>query len=172
MTEPKGRRFSRRDLFGVFGRGARSFRESIEREAPALAPGAARRPAPSVHRDRRLRPPDDTVPALPEEPGVWGVDLRRRPLGVATSLRVVGKGLAEPLLLVRVAAAHFAVTAGECPVDGSDLLWVAFEDRVGCPSCGSRWRLDGHCTRGPSDCDLASFPAQESGGLVRVRGPA
>jgi hypothetical protein len=165
VTEKKGRRVSRRDLFGIFGRGAKGFRESLERAAPELEPRAK----PPASPDCRLRPAHETVEALLEEPGHWGVDLRRRPLGVLRSFRVTGEGLAEPLLLARVNETHYAVVAGECAADGSDLLWLAFEDRVACPSCGSRWRLDGRHVSGPAQGDLASFLADETAGILRIR---
>jgi hypothetical protein len=165
VTEKKGRRVSRRDLFGIFGRGAKGFKDAIESAAPALGPQTK----PPADPARRLRPAHETVEALLEEPGHWGVDLRVRPLGVLRSFRVVGQALAEPLLLARVNETHYAVVAGECAADGSDLLWLAFEDRVVCPSCGSRWRLDGRHAGGPAEGDLASFLADESGGILRIR---
>ena len=165
MTEKKGRQISRRDLFGIFGRGAKGFKDSIEKAAPSLDPRAK----PAASPVRRTRPAHETVEALLEEPGHWGVDLRLRPLGVLRSFRVTGQGLAEPLLLARVNESHYAVVAGECAADRSDLLWLAFEDRVACPSCGSRWRLDGGHTEGPAQGDLASFLAEESGGILRIR---
>jgi hypothetical protein len=165
VTEKKGRKVSRRDLFGIFGRGAKGFRDAIEKAAPSLQPGA--RPASGPV--RRTRPAHETVEALLEEPGHWGIDLRRRPLGVLRSFRVTGEGLAEPLLLARVHETHYAVVAGECAADGSDLLWLAFEDRVACPACGSRWRLDGRYVSGPAEGDLASFLAEETGGILRIR---
>ena len=165
MTEKKRRSISRRDLFGIFGRGAKGFKDAIEKAAPSLHP-SAKGPA---NPGRRLRPAAETVEALLEEPGHWGIDLRRRPLAVLRSFRVTGEGLAEPLLLARVTETHYAVVAGECSEDGSDLIWLAFEDRAVCPSCGSRWRLDGVLTQGPADCDLASFLAEESGGILRIR---
>ena len=165
MTEKKGRPISRRDLFGIFGRGAKGFRDAIEKSAPALDPAAKPKAGPV----RRLRPPGETVEALLEEPGHWGIDLRRRPLGVLRSFRVTGEGLAEPLLLARVNDTHYAVVAGECAADGSDLLWLAFEDHVACPACGSRWRLDGGHVSGAAEGDLASFLADESGGILRIR---
>lgn len=170
MTEEKkGRRVSRRDLFGIFGRGAKGFREAVEKAAPSLDPNV--KPAAASRRHRR--PAHETVEALLEEPGHWGVDLRRRPLQVLRSFRVTGEGLAEPLLLARVNETHYAVVAGECGADGSDLLWLAFEDHVACPACGSRWRLDGRFVSGAALGDLASFLAEEAGGIlrIRVRGP-
>ena len=165
MTEKKGRPLSRRDLFGIFGRGAKGFRDAIEKAAPSLGP-AEKAAEGSV---RRLRPAAETVHALLEEPGHWGVDLRTRPLGILRSFRVTGEGLAEPLLLARVNESHYAVVAGECGADGSDLLWLAFEDRVVCPACGTRWRLDGGHVSGPAEGDLASFLADETGGILRIR---
>lgn len=165
MTQKKGRHISRRDLFGIFGRGGKAFRDAIEKSAPSLDPKAK---APQGAR-RRLRPASETVEALLEEPGHWGVDLRRRPLGVLRTFRVTGEGLAEPLLLARVHETHYAVVAGECGGDGSDLLWLAFEDRVVCPACGTRWRLDGGYVSGPAEGDLASFLADETGGILRIR---
>jgi hypothetical protein len=169
VTEGGARRFSRRGLLGIFGARAKGLRDVLEKEAPHLAPGAAAPPRPLPAFERKLRPPQDTVVALRGAHVGWIVDLRSRPLDVGRSLRVVGDGLAEPLLAARVTADHAAVVAGECPVDGSDLLWLQFEDRVACPSCGSRWRLDGEPTRGPGDCRLASFLVDEIEGMLRIR---
>ncbi len=170
MTGRPERRFSRRGLFSVFGVGARTVRETIQRGSSNLAPGGASpTSAPRSGFDRKLRPPEETVDALLESPGAWGIDLRRRPLEVGRSWRATGEALAEPLLVVRVNASHVAVVGGECPVDGSDLLWLAFEDRVACPSCGSRWRLDGDVMRAPADSPLASFLAEERSGILRIR---
>ncbi len=171
MTDKRGRTVSRRGLLGIFGAGARGFSDALQKESQALTPGAPRPAAPArpPSYERRQRPPEHTVPALLEESGVWGVDLRRYPLSVGLSWRIVGEGLAEPLLAVHVSATHYAVVGGECPIDGSDLIWLAFEDRVACPSCGSRWRLDGAVTRGPADSSSASFVAEEINGILHVR---
>jgi hypothetical protein len=168
VTENRGRPISRRGLFGIFGRGAKGFREAIEKSAPALTPGAARAPAPSF--ERKLRPPDETVAAASDGQGGFLVDLRRRPLAIGRSLRIAGPGLAEPLLAVRVNEHHVGIVGGECATDGSDLLWLQFEDRVACPSCGSRWRLDGSHLRGPADSPLALFLVDETAGLLHFRG--
>jgi hypothetical protein len=161
---------SRRGLLGIFGVGAKGFRDSLEREAANLAPGAApSRSAPRPTFERKLRPADETIVARLESLGEWTIDLRARPLAVGRSWRAVGEGLAEPLLVARVSATHVGVVAGECSIDGSDLLWLQFEDRVACPACGSRWRLDGAVTRAPADCPLASILAEEMDGVVRMR---
>jgi hypothetical protein len=167
VTEKRGRPVSRRGLLGLFGAPAKSFRESLEREADTLKPGAA--PAAPAGPQRRLRPAEDTVEALLEETGAWGVDLRRKPLEVGRSWRLTGEGLAEPLLAARVSWTHVAVVGGECPVDGSDLRWSQEADRVHCPACGSRWRLDGASTRGPADSRLAVYVAEESLGILHLR---
>ena len=170
MTDDRGaRKFSRRGLLGIFGAGAKGLRDSIEKSAPDLAPGARPAPHPAPSYERKLRPPDETLAASSDGQNGFLVDLRRRPLAVGRSLRLAGPGLAEPLLAVRVNAEHVGIVGGECPVDGSDVLWLAFEDRAACPSCGSRWRLDGHLVRGPADCDLGSFLVDETAGLLRLR---
>jgi Rieske Fe-S protein len=160
---------SRRGLLGIFGVGARGFRDALEREASNLssASAQARPPRPAI--ERKLRAADETVVAWQESLGEWSIDFRARKLEVGRSWRAVGEGLAEPLLVARVSATHVAAVAGECSVDGSDLLWLAFEDRVACPACGSRWRLDGAVARGPADSPLASFVVEETDGVVRVR---
>jgi hypothetical protein len=170
MTQRSGRRMSRRGLLGIFGVGAKGFRESLEREAANLSEsGATPRPAPPPTYERKLRAADETIVARPGSPGEWTIDLRARPLAVGRSWRAVGEALSEPLLVARVSATHVGVVAGECSIDGSDLLWLQFEDRVACPACGSRWRLDGVVTRAPADCRLASFLAEEQAGVLRVR---
>lgn len=169
MTEKRGRPISRRGLFGIFGRGAKGFKEALEKSAPALTPGAAARPAPSSSYERKLRPPDETVAATSDGEGGFLVDLRRRPLAVGRSFRIAGPGLAEALLAVRVNEHHVGIVGGECATDGSDLIWVQFEDRVACPSCGSRWRLDGSHLRGPADSPLGLFLVDDIAGLLRFR---
>jgi hypothetical protein len=168
MTDGGGaRKFSRRGLLGIFGAGAKGFRDSIEKAAPSLDATPAPRPAQGY--ERRLRPPADTLQAASDGQSGFLVDLRPRPIAVGASARLAGAALAEPLLAVRVHEQHVAVVGGECPVDGSDILWLQFEDRAACPSCGSRWRLDGELMRGPADCGLASFLVDETAGLLRLR---
>jgi len=167
--ERPARRVSRRGLLGIFGVGAKGFRDSLEREASNLGPTARRAPAPRPTFERKVRPPAETVVAKLVALGEWMLDLNERPLGVGGTWRVVGEALAEPLLVVRVHPTHVAVVGGECALDGSDLLWLAFEDRVACPSCGSRWRLDGAVARAPADSRLASFVAEERDGVLRIR---
>jgi hypothetical protein len=162
-----GRKFSRRGLLGIFGAGAKGFRDSLEKSAEELSPVA--RPAPRASYERKLRPPEETLAAVPDGQRGFLVDLRPRPIEVGGSVRLAGAALAEPLLAVRVHAQHVAVVGGECPVDGSDLLWLAFEDRAACPSCGSRWRLDGELMRGPADSRLATFLVDDTAGLLRLR---
>jgi hypothetical protein len=170
VTERGPRRVSRRGLLGIFGVGAKGFRDSLEREASNLSPTVrSSQPAPRPTFDRKLRPADETIVARLGAPGEWTMDLAARPLDVGRSWRAIGEALAEPLLVVRVSASHVAVVGGECAIDGSDLLWLAFEDRVACPSCGSRWRLDGALRRGPADSPIASFVAEETADVVRVR---
>ena len=167
--ESGGRKFSRRGLLGIFGVGAKGFRESIEKSAPAFDPRARPAPQPAPTYERKLRPANDTLNAASDGQSGFIVDLRPRPILVGMSARLAGAALAEPLLAVRVHEQHVAVVGGECPVDGSDILWLQFEDRAACPSCGSRWRLDGDLMRGPADCRLASFLVDETAGLLRLR---
>jgi hypothetical protein len=167
--ETGGRKFSRRGLLGIFGVGAKGFRDSLERSAHDLAPGTRPAPKEPPRPGRKLRPPEDTLAAASDGQGGFLVDLRPRPIAVGASARLAGPALAEPLLAVRVHERHVAVVGGECPVDGSDLLWLQFEDRAACPSCGSRWRLDGDLMRGPADCRLGTFLVDETAGLLRLR---
>ena len=53
---------------------------------------------------------------------------RRLPVG--GSVLVSGGELAEPVILVRVHAHHWAACSCECPVDGSDILWSHDDDRL------------------------------------------
>jgi len=168
MTGDGGaRKFSRRGLLGIFGAGAKGFRDSIEKAAPSLDPAPAPQPAQTY--ERKLRPPGDTLQAASDGQRGFLVDLRPHPIAVGTSARLAGAALAEPLLAVRVHEQHVAVVGGECPVDGSDVLWLQFEDRAACPSCGSRWRLDGELMRGPADCRLGTYLVDETAGLLRLR---
>jgi hypothetical protein len=167
VTEPGDRRLSRRGLLSIFGVGARTFGETLRQEAPNLGPGAP--PSQRPRAERKLRPDADVVRASSDGQGGWIADLRPKPLAVGASAKITGPGLAEPLLAARVHERHVAIVGGECPGDGSDLLWLAFEDRVACPSCGGRWRLDGYPTRAPADSRLASFLVDDAAGFLRFR---
>lgn len=164
MTEKGGRPVSRRGLLGIFGRGARSFRDTLEQAAPALEPGK-----PARARERKQRPPQECVIATPAGPDGILLDLKGRPLPVGESVRVAAHPLAMPLLLARVSERHLAAVTGVCPLDASDLLWSHGADRVACPSCASLWRLDGAPTRGPARHALRSFPVSETAGLATIR---
>ena len=170
MSKGGERRVSRRGLFGVFGAGAKHFRDALENSARTIGPGSPAQPsAPRPAFERRLRPAGDTVAATPDGQRGFLADLRRHPLTEGRSLRITATGLAEPLMAVRVNSEHIAVVGGECPVDGSDLIYVQWEDRAACPSCGSRWRLDGELTRGPADSRIAAFLTDLVADVLRFR---
>ena len=161
----RGREVSRRGLFGVFRKGARSLRDGLDdvhrahRASPPAAQdlaGVAARPGAAEY-DRILRPPVELAIALRAGPAAWNVDLKDRRLEPGHDAVVRGGGMDEPMVLVRVHAGHWAACTGECPVDGSDILWQHAEDLLRCPSCGSAWRLDGESLAGPADSALARF---------------
>jgi hypothetical protein len=177
---------SRRGLFGVFGKGLRNLKDGLDdvhrahkgASRPAGAGGSAGAPdrppppPPSSAYERVVRPPDELAPATATSPGTWSVDLGERRLPVGDSVVVSGGELTEPVILVRVNAHHWAACTCECPVDGSDLLWAADDDRLRCPGCASEWRLDGVSLGGPADCELARFVVdayEDDDGAVEVR---
>ncbi len=165
-----GRSLSRRGLLGIFGRGLRDARDVVADEARVLggSPSGATPPAyPTC--ERVLRPPGQIVGAMPDGLGSWLVDLFAHPLPVGGSVRVEGGGLVEPLVLVRVHETHYGACTSWCPYDGSDLLWAPEEDRLRCPSCGTRWRLDGVPTSGPTRIRIANFLVDAGPALARVR---
>lgn len=160
-------RVSRRGLFGFLGRGLRDAKEAAkdvareERAAREAAKKGVADPAPvprpaSPSYPRRLRPAAESVATALDAGGRVLLDLAARPVPVGGSLRVTATGLAEPLLFVRVNEGHFATVTGECPLDGSDVLWHGTRDCAWCPSCGSQWRLDGEVLRGPARDPLVS----------------
>lgn len=168
---------SRRGLLGgLFQRPLQEIRErlpaSLTRASPDAAAGGGR-----MHPPRRLRPRTHTVPAFPDATAPQGpetrfvVDLTAKPLAPGHSWRVVAEVLAESLVLVRVNETHYAATTGECPIDASDLHWKAEEDRLWCPACDSRWRLDGAVTKGPSRRPLLPLLLEEKDGVVRIHVP-
>ena len=161
MEEPRGSGVSRRALFGVLRRGARHLREGLDDVHRAHGGASEQRPGapadPPASHDRLLRPPAELALATPTGPDAWAVDLKSRRLAPGDDAVVRGRGLDEPLVLVRVHDHHWAACSGECPVDGSDLRWAAADDVLRCPSCGSAWRLDGASVRGPADSALARF---------------
>jgi len=176
-VEDGGREVSRRGLFGVFRRGARSLRDGLEdvqraHRGETDRPAGASRPAPDASYDRLLRPPGELACAVASGPDAWSVDLQGRALAPGDDAVVRGGGLDEPLVLVRVHAHHWAACTGECPVDGSDIRWRHDEDLLRCPSCGSAWRLDGDSLEGPADSALARFVVdayEGDGGSAEVR---
>jgi nitrite reductase/ring-hydroxylating ferredoxin subunit len=178
VSEDGGRRVSRRGLFGVFRKGARSLRDGLDdvqrahRGEPVPYPAAQ----PEIQYDRLLRPPVDLAVGRASGPAAWIIDLQGRRLRPGEDAVVRGGGLMEPLILVRVHEHHWAACTGECPIDGSDIRWQHVEDLLRCPSCSSAWRLDGECLQGPADSALARFVVDayeddEGGTEVRVHAP-
>jgi Rieske Fe-S protein len=77
-------------------------------------------------------------------------------------------GYADPFVLVRIGEDHWAAAVGTCPVDLSDLLFSAPQDRLWCPSCGSQWRMDGIVLRGPTRIGLQSVHVDVLEGVARL----
>ncbi len=162
MSErPRG--LSRRGLLGIFGRGASQLREGLDdvQRAATGGPRAAAPPSPATPGApgsrpyvRIQRPAAQCAEARAAAPGAWNIDFGGRALDVGASVIVTGGGLPEPVIVVHVDPAHFAASTGECPVDGSDLLWRSDEDLLRCGSCGSAWRLDGTVREGPATWPL------------------
>jgi hypothetical protein len=66
---------------------------------------------------------------------------------------------------------HVTAAGGECPAEGSELDWSSDEDLLGCPSCRSRWRLDGEPMGGPTSARLAVFFVTSEPDGLRVTRP-
>lgn len=167
MSDGGRREVSRRGLFGVFRKGARSLRDGLDdvqraHRGPSPRPADAEtdaetRPEEEAEYDRLLRPPVELAIAMPAGAEAWNIDLKGRRIEPGHDAVVRGGGMDEPMVLVRVHAQHWAACTGECPVDGSDILWKHDDDLLRCPSCGSAWRLDGESLEGPADSALARF---------------
>lgn len=167
------REVSRRGLFGVFGRGLRRLQDDLARSDAE----AAGEPPPSEPSYERIRRPEgDVVRAFAGGPGTWNVDLTLAEIEVGESVVARSADLPEPLVIVRVHEGHLAACTAECPVDGSELAWRHADDVLACPSCDSRWRLDGSSVRGPADSDLARlvvdvYRAEDGTTEIRVTTP-
>jgi hypothetical protein len=163
-AEDRGR-LSRRGLMDILGRGVRGLREGLEETARVAVPGAAPLgPAPV----RVERPPGECGVARPDGFDATRYDRDPASIEVGASVCLRGEHLAEPLVLVHVDEHHWAAATGECPVDGSDLLWAAEEDRLLCPACKSRWRLDGEPAAGPARARLESLDVQREPDGLRI----
>lgn len=167
---------SRRDLLGGFlKRPLHEIQSRIPealRNAAPLGPGSrAGSPSPRASYPKRLRVQSDTVRATADASGNFLVDLGAAPLAVGQSRRVVAAELGEALVVVRVSEEHHAAATGECPVDGSDVLWHAPQEVLWCPGCGSRWRLDGSVVCAPARTPLLSIHVDEAEGVLRLDVP-
>ncbi len=152
------REVSRRGLFGAFRRSARALRAGLDDVQHAAAsagpaPRAGAASAPSY--PRLLRPAEQVVTAYATGHSAWTLALGERAPEAGGSVVVVGGGLPEPLVVVRVNAQHWASCTAECPIDGSHVDWDGALDRLVCPACRSQWRLDGDCMGPPADSPLA-----------------
>ena len=152
------RAVSRRGLFGFLTKGLAEARD-VAKEGLADVKGKRAKGMPSSPAnpvdppgrpqfEQRLRPASDTVTVDADAAGRITLDLRKSPIAIGGSLRVACVKSPLPLVLVRVNDDHYAVCAGACPTDASDVLWSAPQDVLWCPSCGSRWRLDGRLRGG------------------------
>lgn len=174
---------SRRGLFGILTKGFADARDTAKEElarprdgaAPAGSAPSAPTPAGSPIRQgggprfaTRNRPASETVAGKADAAGRVTADLAAAPLAVGASVRIDVPGLPAPLVLVRVTDRHHTACTGACPEDASDLLWSGPQDVLWCPSCGSRWRLDGSLMRGPAAATLASWNALVLDGVARL----
>lgn len=168
---------SRRGLFGILTKGFADARDTAKEElarprdgeksaASAQSSQSAPTPAGSPIRKgggprfaTRNRPSSETVAGKADAAGRVTADLTAAPLAIGGSVRIYVPGLPLPLVLVRVTDRHHTACTGACPEDASDLLWSGPQDVLWCPSCGSRWRLDGSLMRGPATATLASWNA-------------
>lgn len=175
MTGDEKDGVSRRDLLGGFlRRPMREIRDRIPealRNAGPLAPGKRPPTAPPRTYPKRLRVATDTLRATADASGNFLVDLSAAPLEIGQSRRVVAAELGEALVVVRVSEDHHAAATGECPVDGSDVLWHAPQEVLWCPGCGSRWRLDGSVVCAPTKIGLLSIHVDEAEGVLRLDVP-
>lgn len=163
MTKPR-RGVSRRGLLGIFGEGLRELRETAKAVEKPFVPPPAAAPA----HPRRARAAAEVREGTCDAHGRMALDLRASPLAVGASIRVDAVGFPVPVVLVRVNDVHYGACATTCPCDGSDVLWSREADLLWCPSCGSRWSLDGRTARGPATRALRSFVVQEAEGDVRI----
>jgi len=163
MTERR-RGVSRRGLLGIFGEGLRELRDTAKAVEKPFVPPPETKPA----FPRRARPASEVRMGTCDPHGRMALDLRAAPLAEGASIRVDAVGFPVPVVLVCVNASHFAACATTCPCDGSDVVWSPEADVLWCPSCGSRWRLDGAVVRGPAVRGLRSFVVQEAEGDVRI----
>ena len=168
--DERRRGVSRRGLFGVFGRGVRGLSEGLSETAKELGPQkkteAPAEPPPSY--DRILRPDEECAEGRPDGFQAYRVDREAETIEPGSSLCVRGGQLPEPIIVVRVHETHLAACSAECGVDGSEVVWSGEEDRLLCPSCGTRWRLDGEPMSGPAAVRLASFSVEREPGGLRI----
>lgn len=171
---------SRRGLFGILTKGFADARDTAKEElarprdgANPASPGPT--PAGSPIRKgggprfaTRNRPSSETVAGKADAAGRVTADLTAAPLAIGGSVRIDVPGLPLPLVLVRVTDRHHTACTGACPEDASDLLWSGPQDVLWCPSCGSRWRLDGSLMRGPATGTLVSWNALVLEGVARL----
>ena len=161
-------RVSRRGLFGFLGRGFEGLKDGLAEAGDALRdqePAAE----PSDDLEMILRPAAETVTAMGDGLGRWNVHFEGPVPPRGGSVLVVGDDLPERVVVVRVDELHWSGCSSECPVDGSDLVWAATDDRLMCPSCDSRWRLDGEPKSGPANTRLARYFVDQEGHRLRIR---
>ena len=119
---------------------------------------------------RLLRPDEEIAEGRPDGFDAWRADVSADTIPEAGSLTLRGDDLPEPLIVVRVNATHWSGASGECPADGSELVWDAPADRLRCPACHSMWRLDGEPSAGPANAQLdVLFVEREPNGLRLTR---
>jgi len=165
MDERHGH-FRRRGLFGLLGRGARGLRDALGEGAEALRPGGG--PGGASSYDRIERPAEECIEGRPDGFEAYTIARKADFIQVGTSLTVRGEDLPETIVLVAVTPTHFAACSGECPVDGSDLVWAPALDRVLCPGCQSLWRMDGDPVSGPAASQLQGYSVDREPDGMRI----
>ena len=150
-------RSSRRDLFRLLGK---TIIDAAGKRIPAAVPPPQRRPAPAAE-------PEGTI-EVPLERGHLVVDLSLLPIPPGRSRRVTHPAWPEPVLLVRVAADHFAGVTADCPHCGGALAWSAAAETARCPRGAAAFRMDGHAAEGERRLRLRVYPCLVAGPRVEI----
>lgn len=167
---------SRRGLFGALGKTLRTLASSLEeggRDVRAAHTGRAPDALPPRPANLPRIPRDDAQCAAARSDGfqAWRTDRMLETIRPGASICLRGEDLPEPIVVVRVNPVHVTAASGECPADGSELDWSSALDRLFCPSCRSKWRLDGEPMDGPANASLAVFFVTSEPDGLRITTP-